>query len=58
MKRLSQIRRLILLILREILDESAYSRFLARHQLQPSRHTYRDFLREQENLKARRPRCC
>jgi hypothetical protein len=58
MKQLSQIGRLILLALREIFDESAYSRFLARQALQPSRDTYRDFLREQENVKARRPRCC
>jgi hypothetical protein len=58
MKRILRLRDLIVLTLREIFDESAYCRFLSRHSLQPSRATYREFLREQENVKARRPRCC
>jgi hypothetical protein len=58
MKYLVQIREILLLTLREIFDESAYSRFLARHGLESSRDAYCDFLCEQENMKARRPRCC
>ena len=58
MSRILAIRDLLILTLREIFDESAYSRFLARRGLQASRDTYREFLRDQENLKARRPRCC
>ena len=44
--------------LREIFDESAYARFLASHQLSSSRESYAAFLRENEHIKARRPRCC
>jgi hypothetical protein len=58
MRRLGRLGELIVLTLREIFDEAAYSRFLGRHGLQSSRHTYREFLREQEMAKARRPRCC
>jgi len=42
----------------EIFDESAYTRFLARHQLAPSREAYAEFLLENEAAKSRRPRCC
>jgi hypothetical protein len=45
-------------ILREIFDESAYSRFLSRHEMVSCRGSYAAFLREQENVKARRPKCC
>jgi hypothetical protein len=44
--------------LREIFDESAYTRFLSRHQLVVSRESYAAFLREQEFIKSRRHRCC
>lgn len=44
--------------LREIFDESAYARFLAHHHAQCGRSSYAAFLREQETVKARRPRCC
>ncbi|HUK88260.1 MAG TPA: hypothetical protein VLT85_11390 [Terriglobales bacterium] len=44
--------------LREIFDEAAYERFLAREGAAASRASYADFLREQEVRKARRPRCC
>ncbi len=44
--------------LREIFDESAYSRFLRCHQLPPSRASYAAFLREHAVRNARRPRCC
>jgi hypothetical protein len=49
---------LIVAILREIFDESAYERFLDRSQLQSSASAYAVFLRENELAKARRPRCC
>lgn len=45
-------------ILREIFDESAYARYLTRHQLAPSRETYAAFSRENDLTKLRRPRCC
>ena len=44
--------------LREIFDESAYARFLARHQTASSPAAYEAFRRENELAKARRPRCC
>jgi hypothetical protein len=50
--------RLLLSTLREIFDESAYSRFLTRHEVASCPLAYAAFLREQENLKARRPKCC
>ena len=50
--------RLIRATLREIFDESAYERFLRRHQVHPSRESYRSFLREAALRRERRPRCC
>jgi S-adenosylmethionine:diacylglycerol 3-amino-3-carboxypropyl transferase len=50
--------KLLLSALREIFDESAYARFLARQQMASSRQAYAEFLREHELAKARRPRCC
>lgn len=44
--------------LREIFDESAYARFLNRQGLRSSISVYAAFLKEQETLKARRPKCC
>ena len=44
--------------LREIFDESAYSRFLDRRRVASSQAASREFLREGETAKARRPRCC
>ncbi len=55
MKRFAAI---FLAALREIFDESAYLRFLTRHQLASSPAAYAAFLRESELAKARRPRCC
>jgi hypothetical protein len=49
---------LLLSTLREIFDESAYSRFLERHQIGTSRHAYAAFLRESQRQRERRPRCC
>jgi hypothetical protein len=45
-------------VLREIFDESAYARFLARNRLPASRAAYGEFLQEHEVAKVRRPRCC
>ena len=50
--------RLLLSALREIFDEAAYSRFLARHEMSSCPSAYAEFLREQEGIKARRPKCC
>jgi hypothetical protein len=50
--------RLLLCALREIFDESAYSRFLARHGVSSCQRAYAEFLREQEGGRARRPKCC
>jgi hypothetical protein len=50
--------RMTLAILREIFDESAYARFLSRHQLPPSRASYAAFQNEHQHGNARRPRCC
>ncbi len=44
--------------LREIFDESAYDRFLARTQTLRSVESYREFMRERETTVAKRPRCC
>jgi len=49
---------LLLSAFREIFDESAYSRFLARHGMASCPSAYAAFLREQEGSKARRPKCC
>jgi len=45
-------------VLREIFDESAYARFLARRGEVSSVVAYADFLHETENARARKPRCC
>ena len=55
---LTRLRHTLLAILREVFDESAYARFLARHQIESSRTAYAAFLRENDTAKARRPRCC
>jgi len=58
MMRLREITTTLMAILREIFDESAYSRFLSRNQICSSSRAYAAFLREQEVTKARRPKCC
>ncbi len=50
--------RLLLATLREIFDENAYTRFLAREGVASSRIAYAAFLREREAAVQRRPRCC
>ena len=49
---------LALSTLREIFDESAYARFLGKNNLRSCPGAYGLFLREQESIKARRPKCC
>ena len=44
--------------LREIFDEAAYQRFLARTGQPSSRAAYVGFLRERAAHQERRPRCC
>lgn len=58
MTRLRTAVRVLLEILREIFDENAYARYLARTGGSPSRASYAGFLREIECTRARRPRCC
>jgi hypothetical protein len=58
MIRVRQIAATIVATLREIFDESAYSRFLASHGLSSSPAAYAAFLREHENVKGRRAKCC
>jgi hypothetical protein len=55
---LSRITGTIQAMLREIFDESAYRRFLDRNGLESSVSAYAIFSRENEQAKARRPRCC
>ena len=50
--------RVLIATLREIFDEAAYQRFLARGEIASSPGAYADFLRETESAKARRPKCC
>jgi hypothetical protein len=57
-KRLREIGNVLLAMLREIFDESAYRRFLVRKQVVSSCTAYAEFARENELLRARRPRCC
>jgi hypothetical protein len=48
--------RLLLAILREIFDESAYERFCEREGGNEGRMSYSDFVRERERIK--NMRCC
>jgi hypothetical protein len=58
MMQLRKIATTLMATLREIFDESAYSRFLSRNQICSSSRAYAAFLREQEVTKACRPKCC
>jgi hypothetical protein len=50
--------RVIVAVLREIFDESAYERFLAQRQLTSSAAAYSSFCHERDHSRARHPRCC
>ena len=58
MKRLRKMGNVLLAMLHEIFDESAYRRFLVRKQMASSCTAYAEFTRENELIRARRPRCC
>jgi hypothetical protein len=45
-------------VLREVFDEAAYERFLARTCSMRSKESYRSFLYERQTAMARKPRCC
>jgi hypothetical protein len=49
---------LLVMTLREIFDENAYARFLAREGIASSRCAYAAFQREREAAVEKRPRCC
>jgi len=58
MKRLREMLNIVVAMVREVFDESAYSRFLERKQMVSSYKAYAEFVQEHELLRARRPRCC
>ena len=58
MTRLTNAARIVWLILREVFDEAAYTRFLQQNQMSSSSRAYRLFLRERESTVAQRVRCC
>jgi len=55
---LSQAAAVLASLLRELFDESAYSRFLERNRMSSSTSAYAAFRKESERLKAQRPKCC
>jgi hypothetical protein len=58
MIRLNHAFRTLLAALREIFDEASYERFLRRTEMTSSAQAYAAFRKADENVKARRPRCC
>ena len=48
----------LLMTLREIFDENAYARYLARVETRASRASYAAFLAERRAAELRRVRCC
>lgn len=58
MTKLNQALRILIATLREIFDEAAYSRFLARTQMDSCPAAYAQFWHEREISAARKPRCC
>jgi hypothetical protein len=58
MSRLQTAARIFVAVLREIFDESAYTRFLRERQIPSSAAAYAAFCRERESQCARRTRCC
>ena len=58
MNPLRRVGTILLAMLREIFDESAYARFLSRQGLTSTVEAYAAFVREAEIVKARTPRCC
>lgn len=58
MKTLKNALRIFVAVLREVFDESAYTRFLRRRQIDSSACAYAAFCREREAVVSRRTRCC
>ena len=58
MSRARRILEVVVAALREIFDEAAYARFLARTGQPSSRAAYAGFLRERATSQERRARCC
>jgi hypothetical protein len=58
MSRIGKAGRILFATLREIFDEAAYTRFLHRTQMPPSREAYAAFWRERESLPTRPTKCC
>ena len=56
--RVSTFCRILWLTLREIFDEAAFARYLARTGQTPGRASYAAFLRDTQLARERRPRCC
>jgi heme oxygenase len=50
--------RIVIGLLREIADENAYARHLARHGAKASGEQWRRFTEERLRAKYSRPRCC
>ena len=50
--------RIVLGLLRELADENAYARHLARHDAKPSPEEWRRFTEERLHSKYSRPKCC
>ena len=58
MKRIRGFRRIVMGILHEISDETAYRRHLAAHGVAPSGAEWRRFSEERLRQKYQRARCC
>lgn len=50
--------RILWATLREIFDEAAYDRFLAKHRISSSEEAFEHFLQERKDYVERKPRCC
>ena len=57
MNQMKRALRILISALREIFDESAYARFLRRHQISSSPEAYAAFWRERQSQPPK-PRCC
>jgi hypothetical protein len=58
MRQIKVVLEVVLAMLREIFDESAYARYLARTGTVASRDSYGAFLAERRAAELRRVRCC
>lgn len=58
MNRLQNAASILWSMLREIFDESAYTRFLLRTNMASTPAAYAAFWREREAIQSRRARCC